>query len=160
MSLLKPRTNNEAQLVNPPVLRDSDLRFLHACGSISDEPFEKERSNRSNSIASNRLSIKSDGKIILLNLTEIDAITADGNYVHIHTASKNYIVRETLHSIGNRLPKHKYIRIHRSTIINADNITEMHPWPGGEYQVWLKGGKKFVMSKTFRSSFEAQYNFF
>lgn len=160
MSLRKTPINNKARLVNPPILRECELRFLDACESISDETLYKEHNSGSNSTARNRLSIKSDGKIILLNLAEVDAITADGNYVQIHTAGMNYIVRETLRSIGSRLPKHKYIRIHRSTIINADNITELHPWPGGEYQVWLKGGKKFVMSKSFRSSFEAQYNFF
>lgn len=97
-----------------------------------------------------RLVIKSAGKVVFLKLDEIDWVEAAANYVHIHAGNEGYYMRETMNSFEARIDAARFIRIHRSTIVNLSKIKELQPCNNGEYIVVLRNGKELSLSRGFR----------
>ena len=82
-----------------------------------------------------RLVVKSGGRLFFLRTDEIDWIEAAGNYVRLHVGPASHLLRETMNAIEGRLDPEKFFRIHRSRIVNMERIQEMQPWLNGEYAV-------------------------
>ena len=99
-----------------------------------------------------RLMIKVSGRVVLLKVEEIDFIEADGNYAKLHVGSKSHLLREKMHDLEGRLDPAKFVRIHRSVIVNLDRIKEMHPHFNGDYIVVLEDGRKLRLSRTRREN--------
>ncbi len=94
-----------------------------------------------------RLLIKQSGKIIILNLREIQWIEAMADYVNIHTGNDTYLVHQSLTHIESRLDPNQFVRIHRSSIVNLDAVQEIVGWAKGRYKVLLKSGKELNLSR-------------
>ncbi len=101
-----------------------------------------------------RLVIKSGGRVFFLETDEIDWIEAEGNYVSVHTAKKAYVIRETISSLESQLDSKKFIRIHRSAIVNIDRIRELQPWTHGEYHIILHNGTELTLSRNYRDNLQ------
>jgi two-component system LytT family response regulator len=97
-----------------------------------------------------RLVIRSTGRIFFLKTEEVDWIEASGNYLRIHVGRDAHMIRETMNSIEAKLDPEKFIRIHRSTIVNIDSIRELHPMFSGDYSVLLKDGTELALSRNYR----------
>ncbi len=97
-----------------------------------------------------RIAIRSGGHVTLVKIESIDWVEAADNYVCLHCGPETHIVRETMNSFERRLDPHRFLRIHRSTIVNLDQIKEMQPWFRGDYQVILHGGSKLTLSRSYR----------
>jgi two-component system LytT family response regulator len=97
-----------------------------------------------------RLVIKSAGRIVFLRVEEIDWIEAADNYVRVHAGRESHLIRETLQSLGNRLDAEKFLRIHRSTLVNLDRIRELRPIFHGDYLVRLNDGTELTLSRSYR----------
>ncbi len=80
-----------------------------------------------------RLVVKSGGRLFFLRADEIDWIEAAGNYVRLHVGNQSHLLRETMNAIEGRLDPERFFRIHRSRIVNVERIQEMQPWLNGEY---------------------------
>ena len=76
---------------------------------------------------SNRIVIRSAGRVMFLRTTEIDWIEAAGNYLRIHAGRDEHLLRETLNDLLSRLDAGRFVRIHRSTIVNIDKIRKLEP---------------------------------
>ena len=98
--------------------------------------------------------IKVDGRYCMLRTRDLDMVEAAGNYVVVHVGSQRHTVRETMTSFEQRLSPERFVRVHRSVIINVDRIQEMAPTYHGEYVITLMGGKKVTLSRTFRHRLE------
>jgi LytTr DNA-binding domain len=105
----------------------------------------------SKAVLRDRLCIKSRGRILFLAVADIRWIEGAGNYLRIHLDSESHMVRETISDFEARLDPARFVRIHRSVIVNLDAIREMRPWPTGEYVVTLKDGKELTLSRSYRS---------
>jgi len=105
---------------------------------------------RPSTTESDRLVIKSGGKVVFMKLDEIDWVEAAANYVHIHAGTEGYYMRETMNSFEARLDPSRFIRIHRSTIVNLAKIKELQPCNNGEFIVVLRNGKELSLSRGFR----------
>ena len=103
-----------------------------------------------------RLMIKASGRVVLLKVSEIDFIEADGNYAKLHVGRKAHLLREKMNDLEGRLDPAKFVRIHRSIIVNLDRIKEMHPHFNGDYIVVLQDGQKLRLSRTRRENLEAR----
>ncbi|HEU4768979.1 MAG TPA: LytTR family DNA-binding domain-containing protein [Pyrinomonadaceae bacterium] len=103
-----------------------------------------------------RVMIKSSGRVLLLKIDEIDFIEADGNYVKLHVGRKSHLLREKMHDLEERLDPARFVRIHRSLIVNLDRIKEMHPHFNGDYIVVLEDGRQLRLSRTRRENLEAR----
>ncbi len=103
-----------------------------------------------------RFMIKLASRVVLLNVSEIDWIEADGNYAKLHVGRKAHLLREKMHDLEAQLDPRKFVRIHRSIIVNLDRIKEMHPHLNGDYIVVLNDGAQLKLSRTRREHLEAQ----
>ena len=99
-----------------------------------------------------RLVIKSKGRIVFLNLDEIDWVEAAANYVRLNVGKESYLFRETISRTSERLNPNHFIRIHRSMIVNVRKIKELIPVNSGEYVVVLKSGKELSCSRGYRAN--------
>jgi two-component system LytT family response regulator len=101
-----------------------------------------------------RLVVKSGGRLFFLRTDEIDWIEAAGNYVRLHVGATSHLLRETMNAIEGRLDPEKFFRIHRSRIVNMERIQEMQPWLNGEYAVLLRTGTRLTLSRGYREKLQ------
>jgi two-component system LytT family response regulator len=96
------------------------------------------------------LLLKNEGKSIFVKVREIDWIESSRNNVRLHVGHQTYLFHETTAGIEAKLDPRKFLRIHRSAIVNIERIKEMHPWFNGDYSVTLRDGTQLTMSSTYR----------
>jgi two-component system LytT family response regulator len=101
-----------------------------------------------------RLVIKSAGHVLFLKTDEVDWIEAAGNYVRLHAARESHMLRETLTSLETRLDPRKFVRVHRSTVVNLERIKELHPLFHGDHVVILRDGSRLTLSRSYRENLE------
>jgi two-component system LytT family response regulator len=101
-----------------------------------------------------RLVVKSGGRLFFLRADEIDWVEAAGNYVRLHVGSTSHLLRETMNAIEGRLDPEKFFRIHRSRIVNMERIQELQPWLNGEYAVLLRTGTRLTLSRGYREKLQ------
>ena len=97
-----------------------------------------------------RFAIKTPGRVFFVRQEDIDWIEAADNYVNLHVGADTHLIRETMNSLEGRLDSRKFLRIHRSTSVNAERIKDLRPWFHGEYVVLLKDGTELTLSRTYR----------
>ena len=103
---------------------------------------------------SDRLVVKSGGRLFYLRTDEIDWVEAAGNYVRLHVGPGSHLLRETMNAIEGRLDPEKFFRIHRSRIVNMERIQELQPWLNGEYAVLLRTGTRLTLSRGYREKLQ------
>jgi two-component system LytT family response regulator len=99
--------------------------------------------------AGDRILLKSSGEIFFLKADEIDWIEAEGDYMKFHVAGRAHLMRETMARLEARLDPKRFIRIHRSTIVNIDRLRKLSPSFAGEYAVILHDGTKLKLSRGY-----------
>jgi two-component system LytT family response regulator len=99
---------------------------------------------------SRRLLVKAGGRVVFLNYDEIEWVEAAANYVRVHAGKASYLLRGSIGNIAEKLPKDQFVRIHRSTVVNARIIKELQPCNSGEYIVVLRSGKELSCSRGYR----------
>ncbi|HYK10604.1 MAG TPA: LytTR family DNA-binding domain-containing protein [Gemmatimonadales bacterium] len=97
-----------------------------------------------------RLTVKIDGRHILIDAATIDYIEVSDKVVIVQTAEQAYRVRETLNRIEQRLSSEDFVRIHRSVIVNITRVKEIQPWFQGDYVLILKNGKRLMSGRAYR----------
>lgn len=97
-----------------------------------------------------RIAIKAGGRIVFVNIADIDWVGSADNYVEIHTGAQTHLLRETLTSMERRLEGDPFVRISRTTIVNRHRIRELQPLFHGEYAVLLQTGTRLTLSRSYR----------
>jgi two-component system, LytTR family, response regulator len=97
-----------------------------------------------------RLLVRSGERAFFLELSEVSWIAAEQNYVRLHAAGTSHLVRGTLAALEERLDPRRFLRIHRSTIVNAAHVRELRPWSHGDYRVVLRDGTELTLSRRYR----------
>lgn len=97
-----------------------------------------------------RIPVKVDGLIRIVDVSDVDWITAADNYVTLAASGKQYLVRETMDRLVRDLNPRQFVRIHRSAIVQIARIRELHPASSGDYTVILHDGTRLPLSRTFR----------
>jgi DNA-binding LytR/AlgR family response regulator len=97
-----------------------------------------------------RIAFKAKGTIQFLDLADILAVQAEGNYVSLRHQRSPYLVHESLSSMAEKLKSYGFIRIHRSVIVNISAVEEIQPLPTGEYRLRLKGGKEYLVTRKYK----------
>lgn len=101
-----------------------------------------------------RLVVKTSGRVFFLKTEEIDWIEAQGKYVNIHVRKDAHLVREGMNSLESSLDPRKFVRIHKSSIVNIDHIAQLQPWFHGDYRVILRDGTTLTLSRRFRQNLD------
>jgi DNA-binding LytR/AlgR family response regulator len=97
-----------------------------------------------------RLAFKAKGSILLLDLADVLAVQAEGNYVSLQHRPNSYLVHESLSSMAEKLKPYGFIRIHRSVVVNISAVEKIQPLPTGEYRLRVKGGKEYMVTRTYK----------
>lgn len=97
-----------------------------------------------------RLAVKARGRTVILLTDEIDWVGAADNYLELHAGTSSYVVRETMSQLQSKLDPQKFVRIHRSTLVNVERVKELHPMFAGDQVVLLHDGTKLQVSRTHR----------
>jgi two-component system, LytTR family, response regulator len=99
-----------------------------------------------------RLLVRSDGRIRLVPVGDIDWIEAADNYVRLHAGAERHLLRETMASLETRLDPDRFGRIHRSAMVNLASVRELQPTFNGEYTVFLRSGARLTLSRGYRDA--------
>ena len=97
-----------------------------------------------------RIPVRTGDRVQFVKTADIHYIEAAGNYVILHTARENHVVRETLTALESKLPPRQFLRISRSTLVQVDQIKELQPLFKGEHAVLLQNGKQLTMTRGLR----------
>jgi two-component system LytT family response regulator len=101
-----------------------------------------------------RLPIKADGITRFMRVKDIEWIEASGVYVTLHSSGKELLYRASLTELARTLDPSRFLRIHRSVIVNIDSIVQLEPLSHGEFELLLKGGSRVRVSRTYRATLE------
>jgi len=102
-----------------------------------------------------RLPVKLRGKLVVIDLADVDWIEAADNYVTLHVGGNAYPARETMTRLERELDPERFVRIHRSAIVQVDRIKELLPDFHGDFVVVLRNGARVTLSRTYRRKVEA-----
>jgi two-component system, LytTR family, response regulator len=96
-----------------------------------------------------RIPVKSARDTTLVLTEKIDWIGSAGHYLELHVGDEKHLIREQLNRIEAKLDPEKFVRIHRSIIVNLDSIKSLHPLFNGDHLVILKNGQELNLSRTY-----------
>jgi two-component system, LytTR family, response regulator len=106
-----------------------------------------------------RITVKRNGRMLLLRAQDIEWIEAEDNYVLLHSGKDSYILRQTLSNIEGRLDPDNFIRVHRGAIVNIEALKEVQPGFSGAYGLELKSGTKLRLSRSYRERFFEKFGY-
>lgn len=101
-----------------------------------------------------RIVVKSPGRIFFLDVAQIDWIEAADTYVRIHVGRDSHLVRGTMNRLETRLDPNRFLRVHRSTILNLKRVKELHPLFHGEYAITLYDGTQISSGRSYRNKLQ------
>jgi two-component system LytT family response regulator len=101
-----------------------------------------------------RLVVKGGGATRFVRVADIDWIEGAGVYVNLHIAGKDLLYRSGLNELAAHLDPMRFIRVHRSCIVNIDSVIELQPISHGEFELVLKDGHRSRVSRTYRMQLE------
>jgi two-component system LytT family response regulator len=104
-----------------------------------------------------RVPVRSEGRVRVIDLNDVDWLAAADNYVALHCGGREYLVRDTIAHLGQRLDPAHFVRVHRSTIVRIDRIAELLPDRHGDFQIRLKDGRALALSRTYRALVEGRF---
>lgn len=99
-----------------------------------------------------RLVIKNAGRFEFVPVHTIDWIESADNYVQLQCGSKQHLLGETMSSLERRLDPSRFLRIHRSRMVNTSRIVAIHALPGGAYELELSGGRRLTTGRHYRDA--------
>jgi two-component system LytT family response regulator len=96
------------------------------------------------------INVKDQGQIFRVEVDRIEKIDAAGDYMCLTTADQTLVLRETMKDLERRLDPRKFQRVHRSTIVNLDNVRQVKPHTNGECFLVLGSGAQVKVSRSYR----------
>ena len=97
-----------------------------------------------------RVAVRSGARTVFVELAAVDWLEAADNYVRLHVKQREFLVRETLAALEAQLDPDRFVRIHRSAIVQVDRIAEMRATSHGDAEVLLRDGRRLAASRTWR----------
>ena len=104
-----------------------------------------------------RLTLKDGGRMLSIEVDEIDWVEAAGNYVQIHTDRKVHLVRHTVKGMEAKLDPRRFIRVRPSAIVSVRSVEALEGRPGGDYLVILRDGTRIPSSRSYRPRIEGAF---
>jgi two-component system LytT family response regulator len=101
-----------------------------------------------------RISVESRGKVKFVPVSEIDFIAASGPYAELVVGTRHHLIRESMHALEERLDPSRFMRVHRSAIVQLDRVDTLLKGAGGDYEVQLKDGTRLRVSRSRREQLE------
>jgi two-component system LytT family response regulator len=125
-----------------------DARFRRALGRAKEKLVHFSRRPKT----AERLAVKTRGELVFLNVADVDWIESVGYYACLHVGAATHVLRRTLLELERDLDGAKFMRIHRSIIVNLERIHKLELQDGGDYEVVLQSRDRLRLSRRFRRS--------
>jgi two-component system LytT family response regulator len=149
--LLKPFSDERFDATMERVSRRLEERGL---GEFGERVLGLLSAARSSHRPLDRLVVKAGGTTRFLRVAELDWIEAAGVYVSLHAGGRELLYRASLSEMEARLDPSRFVRIHRSAVVNIERILQLDPISHGEFEVVLKDGARLRLSRTYRAQLE------
>jgi len=101
-----------------------------------------------------KIAIKDAGEITLVPVAEIEWVDAAGDYMCLHAGGEIHVMRITMKELESQLDPKRFQRVHRSTLVNLQRVEKICSHINGEYHLFLKGGERLKMSRTYRDKIQ------
>jgi two-component system LytT family response regulator len=144
-------------LVKPLEARRFDRaleRARRACRAAANDDLRVALEAEAAAASPRRFALRVGNRVRFFDPSTIDYFKAEGDYVAVHAAKETLLVRERLKDLQQALTPHGFVRIHRSTLVNAGRVREIRPAGTGEYEVLLEDGTRFASSASCRDDVE------
>jgi hypothetical protein len=102
-----------------------------------------------------RFAVRKRGKEIMVEVADIDWIEAAGNYAVLHVGGETLEIRSSLTRLEGELDPKRFVRVHKSYVVNVARIAEVTPWISGDWRIRLQDGAEVNLSRRYRQRFEA-----
>ena len=126
--LLLRRLQGEARLLDAPD------------DGVAAEPVERPE----------RFLVRKLGREFLVNAADIEWAQSSGNYVNLHVKQRDYPLRSTIAALEQRLDPSRFQRVHRSFLVNLDQVGAIEPLETGDARLHLRDGRTLPCSRTYR----------
>jgi len=148
--LLKPFDDERFQkaLARAKTLIEANRAGSNATGHDQDKPGLQPPA--ADATYPKRLLIAEEGRVLFLPTREVEFVQSAGKYVKVFAHGHCHLLRQPMHELEARLDPNQFVRVHRSNIVNIDQIVEMHPLFQGDYELVLKRGTRIALSRRFR----------
>jgi two-component system LytT family response regulator len=123
--------------------------------STKEPAFRMQEQNQS----ARRVAIKVKGTILFINLGDVVAVQAKGNYVSLEGNGSSYLLRESISAVAEKLEPQGFIRVHRSILVNTSFVEEIRPYSTGEYGLRMKDGKEYTVTRTYKKNLKSLAEF-
>jgi two-component system LytT family response regulator len=107
-----------------------------------------------------RLAVKNAGEVLFLKISEIDWIEAADYYVCLHVGAKTHLLRRSMAEVEQELEEAAFCRIHRSVIVNLEQVRRLEINEGGGTDVALNGGARLRLSRRYKKELQARLGVF
>lgn len=104
-----------------------------------------------------RIAAKAGQRTVLIRADQVDYVEAAGNYLRLWVGPEKLLLRETLQSLEGRVDPARFLRIHRSYLVNLDRVREVAPYFHGDAILKLGDGRTLTLSRTYRARFEERF---
>jgi DNA-binding LytR/AlgR family response regulator len=101
-----------------------------------------------------RFAVRKRGKEIMVEVADIDWVEAAGNYAVLHVAGETLEIRSSLSKLESELDSKRFVRVHKSYLVNVARIAEVTPWISGDWRIRLQDGAEVNLSRRYRQRFE------
>ena len=101
-----------------------------------------------------RLVVKTRGNSYFVKVEDIDWVSAAGNYVELHIGPKSHLIRKTMNDLEAKLDPHRFLRVHRTAIVNIERIKELRPWHYGDRKIVLFDGTQLTLKRCYSEKLE------
>lgn len=102
-----------------------------------------------------RFAVRRKGREIMVEVADIDWIEASGNYAVLHVGDETFEIRSSLTRLEGELDPKRFVRVHKSHLVNIARVVEVTPWVNGDWRIRLQGGAEVNLSRRYRQRFEA-----
>ena len=99
-----------------------------------------------------KIAIKSNGRILFIDPRDVAVVEAEGNYVLLQRDTGSNLLRESISAIAEKLEPYGFVRIHRSVLVNASFVQDVCPSSTGKYQLRLKGGREYTVTRAYKKN--------
>jgi DNA-binding LytR/AlgR family response regulator len=99
-----------------------------------------------------RIAIKANGRVMFIDIPDILAVEAEGNYVRLFRTSSTHFLRESISAAAEKLRNRGFLRIHRSVLVNAAMVAELKRLSTGAHLLRLNNGKEYTVTRTYKKN--------
>ena len=101
-----------------------------------------------------RFAVRRKGREVMVEVADIDWIEASGNYAVLHVGDETFEIRSSLTRLEGELDPKRFVRVHKSHLVNIARVVEVTPWVSGDWRIRLQSGAEVNLSRRYRQRFE------